>query len=76
MSHYDLPDVIEISEDGPIRIVRLNRPDDLNATNHELHHASQTCSPSSTRTTVRVPRSLPATAARSPPAATSRTSTS
>jgi enoyl-CoA hydratase/carnithine racemase len=39
MSHYDLPDVIEITEDGPIRIVRLNRPDDLNATNHELHHA-------------------------------------
>ena len=39
MSHYDLPDVIEIEVDGPIRIVRLNRPDDLNATNHELHHA-------------------------------------
>lgn len=34
---YDLPDVIEIEADGPIRIIRLNRPDDLNATNHELH---------------------------------------
>jgi enoyl-CoA hydratase/carnithine racemase len=39
MSHYDLPDVIRIEHDGPIRIVRLNRPDELNATNHELHHA-------------------------------------
>jgi enoyl-CoA hydratase/carnithine racemase len=36
---YDLPDVIQIESDGPIRIVRLNRPDALNATNHELHHA-------------------------------------
>jgi enoyl-CoA hydratase/carnithine racemase len=32
-------DVILLESDGPIRIVRLNRPDDLNATNHELHHA-------------------------------------
>lgn len=39
MSIYDLPDVIQVEVDGPIRIVRLNRPDDLNATNHELHHA-------------------------------------
>ena len=36
---YDLPDVIEVEADGPIRIVRLNRPDHLNATNHELHGA-------------------------------------
>ncbi len=34
---YDLPDEIQIEEDGPVRIVRLNRPDDLNATNHALH---------------------------------------
>ena len=39
MTTYDIPSVIEIAYDGPIRIVRLNRPDDLNATNHELHHA-------------------------------------
>jgi enoyl-CoA hydratase/carnithine racemase len=34
---YELPPEIQIEEDGPIRIVRLNRPDDLNATNHVLH---------------------------------------
>lgn len=37
MTTYDVPDAIEIEADGPIRLVRLNRPDDLNATNHELH---------------------------------------
>lgn len=39
MSGYDIPAVIQVEEDGPIRIVRLNRPNELNATNHELHHA-------------------------------------
>jgi enoyl-CoA hydratase len=34
---YDLPDVLQVEADGPVRIVRLNRPDQLNATNHELH---------------------------------------
>ena len=34
---YDLPDSIQVEVDGPIRIVRLNRPEQLNATNHELH---------------------------------------
>src|SRR5829696_2633568 len=34
---YDLPPEIEIEVDGPIRVVRLNRPEQLNATNHELH---------------------------------------
>jgi len=34
---YDLPPEIQIEIDGPIRIVRLNRPEQLNATNHELH---------------------------------------
>jgi enoyl-CoA hydratase len=34
---YDVPDEIEVEADGPIRIVRLNRPDDLNAVNHDLH---------------------------------------
>lgn len=37
MIAYDLPDVIQVEADGPIRIVRLNRPEQLNATNHELH---------------------------------------
>jgi enoyl-CoA hydratase len=39
MSGYDLPPVIDVASDGAIRVVRLNRPDDLNATNHELHSA-------------------------------------
>jgi enoyl-CoA hydratase/carnithine racemase len=34
---YDLPDVLQVEADGPVRVVRLNRPDRLNATNHELH---------------------------------------
>lgn len=37
MSGYRVPDAIQVEADGPIRIVRLNRPDQLNATNHELH---------------------------------------
>jgi enoyl-CoA hydratase len=39
MTNYDLPAAIAVEHDGPIRIVRLNRPAELNATNHELHHA-------------------------------------
>jgi enoyl-CoA hydratase/carnithine racemase len=34
---YDVPDEIQVEADGPIRVIRLNRPDDLNATNHALH---------------------------------------
>ena len=34
---YDLPDCVQVEADGPIRIIRLNRPEQLNATNHELH---------------------------------------
>jgi enoyl-CoA hydratase/carnithine racemase len=37
MIDYDVPDEIQVEADGPIRIIRLNRPDALNATNHELH---------------------------------------
>jgi enoyl-CoA hydratase/carnithine racemase len=36
-SFYDLPDEIQVDVDGPIRVVRLNRPEQLNATNHVLH---------------------------------------
>ena len=37
MTPYDLPDELEVVSDGPVRIIRLNRPDHLNAANHELH---------------------------------------
>lgn len=37
MTGYDVPPEIEVSADGPIRIVTLNRPEHLNATNHDLH---------------------------------------
>jgi enoyl-CoA hydratase/carnithine racemase len=34
---YDLPDVVRVDEDGPIRIVTLSRPEQLNAVDPELH---------------------------------------
>jgi len=34
---YDLPDVITVEAEGPVRIVRLARPEQLNAINDELH---------------------------------------
>jgi enoyl-CoA hydratase len=34
---YDLPGVIGVDVDGPVRIVRLMRPEQLNAVNDELH---------------------------------------
>ena len=37
--HYDLPDVIRVEADGPVRIVRLARPEQLNAVNDDLHLA-------------------------------------
>jgi enoyl-CoA hydratase len=36
-ANYDLPDVVKVEADGPVRIVRLSRPDHLNAINDELH---------------------------------------
>lgn len=37
MSRYQLPEEIQIEDDGPVRVIRLNRPEQLNATNHVLH---------------------------------------
>ena len=37
MSGYRLPDELDVVAEGSLRIVRLNRPDHLNATNHALH---------------------------------------
>jgi enoyl-CoA hydratase len=34
---YDVGPHLLVEIDGPLRIVRLNRPEQLNATNHELH---------------------------------------
>jgi enoyl-CoA hydratase len=34
---YELPPELEVEIDGTIRVVRLNRPEQLNATNRELH---------------------------------------
>ena len=35
---YDLPTEIQVEIDDGLRIVRFNRPDDLNAVNAPLHH--------------------------------------
>jgi enoyl-CoA hydratase len=37
MTGYDVPGSIQVEADGPVRVIRLNRPEQLNATNHELH---------------------------------------
>lgn len=37
MSPYAVPPEIEVTGDGPVRVVTLNRPDQLNATDHALH---------------------------------------
>jgi enoyl-CoA hydratase/carnithine racemase len=34
---YDLPDAVRVEADGPVRIVRLSRPLQLNAVNEALH---------------------------------------
>jgi len=35
--HYALPEALRVESDGPVRIVRLARADQLNAVNEELH---------------------------------------
>jgi enoyl-CoA hydratase len=37
MTDYRLTDELVVEADGPVRIIRLNRPEQLNATNHGLH---------------------------------------
>jgi len=34
---YPLPPAVRVETDGPVRIVRLSRPEQLNAVNDELH---------------------------------------
>ncbi|MBV9412844.1 MAG: enoyl-CoA hydratase/isomerase family protein [Acidimicrobiia bacterium] len=35
--NYDLPDVIRVEANGPVRVITLSRPEQLNAVNEELH---------------------------------------
>jgi enoyl-CoA hydratase/carnithine racemase len=37
MRHYELPEELQVTTNGPIRVITLNRPEQLNATNHVLH---------------------------------------
>jgi enoyl-CoA hydratase/carnithine racemase len=37
VTRYRTPPELEVEGDGPVVIVRLNRPEQLNATNHDLH---------------------------------------
>jgi enoyl-CoA hydratase len=37
MTGYRLPEEVQVERDGKVLVVRLNRPEQLNATNHELH---------------------------------------
>jgi enoyl-CoA hydratase len=37
MDTVDLPPEIKVEQDGPVRIITMNRPDKLNATNADLH---------------------------------------
>ena len=34
---YDLPTELSVTADGPIRLVELNRPEELNSTSEALH---------------------------------------
>ena len=34
---YDMPNEVDVEADGALRIIRLNRPDALNAVNDDLH---------------------------------------
>lgn len=37
MYDYKLPEEVQVEFDGPVRIIRMNRPDQLNAADHILH---------------------------------------
>jgi hypothetical protein len=48
MSGYDLPRELQVDADGPVRVVRLNRPQQLNATNDALRSTRRPRCPRST----------------------------
>ena len=62
--------------DGPVRIVTLNRPEQLNATNHALHAGLAALFPQLDADDERGSRCSPVPGVPSPPAATSTISTS
>ena len=37
MNDYNLPDELQVRSEGAVRVITLNRPEHLNATNHVLH---------------------------------------
>ena len=72
MMTYDLPAEIQVEADGPIRVIRLNRPDQLNATNHVPAPGPGRAVPAARRRRrTPGPSCSPATVGRSRPAATS-----
>ena len=51
---YGMPTEIDVQADGPLRIITLNRPDELNAVNDALHVGlAKVCGTRSTRTPAR-----------------------
>ncbi len=36
---YELPDALTVECEGPVRIVTINRPEELNAVDQDLHWA-------------------------------------
>ena len=53
---YDMPEEIEVEADGDLRIIRLNRPDALNAVNDVCTSGWRGCGRGSTKTAPRVQR--------------------
>ena len=73
---YDLPDELQVVADGAIRVITLNRPEQLNATNHALHAGLAALFPQLDADEEARVAVLTGPGARSPPVGISATSTS